>query len=189
MRLSLLVVAVALVALPMAASAQIPLMPGSMELSAGGGTSIPFGDFNTVAKTGYGLGVQGSFYVAPNIAIGGTIGYNSYGVDPAYDPSGDASMTIWEFSGQGKYLFMPGPVSPYAKASMGMYHSKASAYGMSASSSDLGIGGGLGAQLRLPTSNIGFFGEVMANSIFTEGSSTNFYSVRAGINLSVNPRP
>jgi len=189
MRLSVLVVAIALLALPMAASAQIPMMPGALELSAGGGTSIPFGDFNTVANAGYGFGLQGSFYVAPNIALGGTIGYNSYGVDDAIDPAADASLSIWEFSGNAKYLFMPGPVAPYAKASLGMYRSKASAYGMSASSNDLGVGGGVGAQMRLPASNIGFFAEGMVNSVFTEGSSTNFYSVRAGINLYVNPRP
>lgn len=189
MRLSVLVAVVALLALPIAASAQIPLMPGSLELSAGGGTSIPFGDFNSVAQPGYGLGVQGAFYVAPTVAVGGAIGYNSYGVDPAIDPSGNASMSIWEFSGNMKYLFMPGPISPYGKVSMGMYHSKASAYGMTASSNDLGIGGGVGAQMRIPTSNIGFFGEMTANSVFTSGSSTNFYSIRAGINLYVSPRP
>jgi hypothetical protein len=181
MKLSV-VLAVALLALPLAAFAQVPLMPGALEISAGGGMSVPFGDFNTFAEPGFGLSGSGAMYVMPSLAIGGTVAYNSYAID---DPLVDSDFIIWEISAHGKYLFLPGPVSPYAKASLGMFHSKVSQ--APSSLNDFGIGGGLGAQVRIPTSNIGFFAEGMANSVFTDGGSTNYYAIRGGINLYMSP--
>ncbi len=189
MKLFVVAVAAGLFVLPLTASAQVPLVPGSFEISAGGGMSVPFGDFNLIAEPGYGIGVSGSFYVMPTLAIGGTMAYNSYGIDEALDPFGtsDISLSMWEFSANGKYLFLPGPVTPYAKASMGLFRTSVSAFGVSESVTDLGVGGGIGAQLRLPTSNIGFFAEGMVNSVFADGSSANFYSIRGGINFYVSP--
>ena len=185
---SVLALAGVILMLPLAASAQIPMLPGSLEISATGGMSIPFGDFNEFAEPGYGIGAQGAMYVMPNLAIGASMIYNSYGINAAFDdPLADISLSIWEFAANGKYLFMPGPVSPYAKASLGMFRSKASAFGVSSSVNDIGIGGGIGAQMRLPASNIGFFAEGIATSVFTDGGSTNYYSIRGGINLYVSP--
>lgn len=182
MKLFVVAVAAGLFLLPLTASAQVPLVPGSFEISAGGGMSVPFGDFNLVADTGYGAGATGSFYAMPNLAIGGTIAYNSYSLTGAED----VSLSMWEFSANGKYLFMPGPVSPYAKATVGIFRSSVDGF---ESVSDLGAGAGIGAQLRLPTSSIGFFAEGMANSVFTDGTSNaNFYSIRGGINFYVSPK-
>jgi hypothetical protein len=54
------------------------------------------------------------------------------------------------------------------------------------SGTDWGVAGGIGAQMRLPTSPVGFFAEGMYNNVFTEGSSTNFFNARVGVNFYVN---
>lgn len=190
MKLFVVAVAAGLFLLPLTASAQVPLVPGSFEISAGGGMSVPTGDFNLIAEPGYQIGASGAFYVMPTLAIGGTIAYNSYGLDESLSGFGleDISLSMWEFSANGKYMFLPGPVTPYAKATMGLFRTSVSAFGVSESVTDMGVGGGIGAQLRLPTSNIGFFAEGLANSVFTDGGSTNFYSIRGGINFYVSPK-
>jgi hypothetical protein len=188
-----LILAGLLVMVPALAFAQIPMMPGALEFSATGGASVPAGDFGNAFGTGYGLGASGAFYVMPNLALGASLAYNSYAADDSWqtlgvDPS-DVSMSILEMTAYGKYMFMPGPVSPYAKAAAGMFRGKAEIQGVGEASNDMGIGGGVGAQLRIPTSNIGLFAEGMAYSVFTEGSSTTYYAIRGGINFYINPKP
>ena len=189
MKLFVVAVAAGLFLLPLTASAQVPLVPGSFEISAGGGMTVPTGDFNLIAEPGYGIGASGAFYAMPTLAVGATIAYNSYGLDESFSAFGldDMSLSMWEFSANGKYMFLPGPVTPYAKATMGLFRTTFSASGVSESVTDMGVGGGLGAQLRLPTSNIGFFAEGLLNSVFTDGGSTNFYQIRGGINFYVSP--
>ena len=143
----------------------------------------------TAITVGFGFAGTASFYVMPNLAVGGTIGYNSYGTNEDIDPNGDVSQSIWEFSAHGKYMFTPGPIAPYAKATAGVFRYSAEAFGVSASSSEIGVGGGLGAQIRLPSSNVGFFAEGMMYNVFTEGSSTNFVGVRGGVNYYITPAP
>lgn len=179
-----LILSLALAAvLPAAAAAQgIPVVAGTMEFAPVGGASIPFGDFGEFAEPGYGVGGTFSYYVMPNLAVGATGAYNSYGQDS--DPDDTISMSIWEFTAHGKYLFIPGPVSPYGKASLGLYRSSVSVEGFdSVSSSDMGLAGGLGLQMRLPDSNLGIFGEGMINTVFTEDTSTNYYTLRVGLNF------
>jgi hypothetical protein len=190
MRLSALILAGTLILVPLAAfgGPPIPMTPGALEFSATGGASVPFGDFNSYAEPGFGVGGQGAFYVMPNLALGGSIFYNSYGVDEIFDGL-NMDVSIWELTGHGKYLFMPGPFAPYAKGSVGVFRSRLEAAGVSSSVNDLGLGGGVGAQLRLPASNIGLFVEGMSYVVFTEVENTTYYAVRAGINYYVNPTP
>lgn len=186
-----LILAGLMVMVPALAFGQIPMMPGSLEFSATGGASVPAGDFGNAFGPGYGVGASGAFYVMPNMALGATLAYNSYAADDSWQAAGfnDVSMSIVEVTGNIKYMLMPGPVSPYAKAAFGMFHSKASVDGVSGSTNDMGIGGGVGAQMRIPTSNIGFFAEGMAYNVFTSGSSTTYYAIRGGINLYISPKP
>jgi opacity protein-like surface antigen len=185
MRALLIAVALA-VAVPAGALAQdVPFVKGTLEFAPTGGASIPFGDFNSVAEPGYNLGAMGSFYLMPNLAVGGSIMWNSYNADT--DPD-NTSISIWEFTGHAKYLFMPGPVSPYAKGSVGIFMTKMSIDdptlgNISDSASDLGMGGGVGLQARIPKSMFGVFGETMGNVAFTQGSSTTYYTVRLGLNI------
>ena len=174
--------------LPAAVSAQdIPLVPGTLEFAPIGGASIPFGDFNLVAEPGYGIGGTLSFYVMPNLAVGAGAAYNSYGLD--VDPTNTASRSMWEFTGHAKYLLIPGPVSPYLKGTAGLYRQSFEAEGSpAASSSDLGVGGGMGIQLHIPGSQFGIFGESVVNVAFTENTNTTYYTLRAGLNFTKSVR-
>jgi outer membrane protein with beta-barrel domain len=181
------VIALALVALfPMAALAQgLPFVPGTIEFAPTGGASVPFGDFNSVAEPGFGLGGTASFYLMPNLALGGSIMWNSYSAD--VNPS-QTSISNWEFTGHAKYLFIPGPISPYAKAAAGIFMNHVSIDDptlgkISESKSDLGVGGGLGIQARIPKSVLGLFGEAMAYDAFSSPSNTTYYTVRVGLNI------
>jgi hypothetical protein len=180
--------AVLALALPAAAGAQVPSVPGTIELSVLGGPSVPMGDFSDFAATGYGIGVDGSYYVVPAFGVGANIIYNSYNAQDSA-PSVDANMTIWEFTAHGKYTFMPGPISPYGKVALGWFRSGVEVGTETVSSSDMGVGAGVGAQWHPPTSNMGVFAEAMYNNIFTDGSSTNYVSFRAGVNFHISPTP
>jgi hypothetical protein len=163
----------------MAFAQSIPLIPGSVEISLAGGASVPFGDFNTFVDPGFGATGMATFYVMPTLGVGAEGAYNSYGTS-----SPDVDVKIVEFGAYGKYLLLPGPVNPYLKAGAGIYSSKVTGLN---STNDMGINGGVGAQIKLPTSKIGFFGEAIAYNVFTEGSSTNYYSIRGGISFFLSP--
>ncbi|HET9232720.1 MAG TPA: outer membrane beta-barrel protein [Candidatus Eisenbacteria bacterium] len=183
---ALLITALLIAALPAAAMAQdVPFMKGTLEFAPTGGASIPFGDFNTMAEPGYNIGATGAFYLMPNLAVGGNIVWNSYSADA--DPD-NTTISIWEFTGTAKYLFMPGTVTPYAKGAAGIFMTKVSIDdpvmgNVSDSASDMGVGGGVGIQARIPKSRFGVFGETMANVAFTPETSTTYYTVRLGLNI------
>ena len=87
MKLYLIGVAALALVLPAAALAQIPSIPGTIELSVAGGASVPMGDFGDFASTGYGVGVNGSYFVTPAFGVGGTS-----------HTAGDRGM-LWLFAG------------------------------------------------------------------------------------------
>lgn len=193
MKLKIMVLASVMLAVPMAVSAgsPMPLMPGSFEISAGGGVSMPSGDFGDLADPGFGFGGHGSFYVMPSLAVGGSIVYNSYGTSSEVETAtGITGQSMWEFTAHGKYMFMPGPVSPYVKATAGIFRYSAEVQGFgSGSSSNFGVGGGIGAQMRLPASNVGFFAEGMMYSVSTDGPTLNYMGIRGGLNYYITPKP
>ena len=166
---------------------------GRFELSAGGGGSLPFGDFSDAANTGYLFGASGGYYVTPMYAVGVEFNYQSYGASDEVvevfqsltgDSSADFDWSVTQISVFGKYLFTQRNTAPYAKAHLGTYSLKGtgSALGASASSSDsnIGVGGGIGLQFK-GQGNVGGFVEGVFHAIFTEGSSTTYASGRAGV--------
>ena len=168
--------------MPAVVSAQdLPVVRGTMEFAPVGGVSVPFGDFNLVAEPGYNLGGTFAYYVMPSLAVGAEAAYNSYGLDD--DPSDVTSLSIWEFSGNAKYLLLPGLASPYLKGTAGLFRQTVSVEGSeSVSTTDFGIGGGLGMQLNLTGTKLGIFGEGVVNMAFTEESETTYYTLRLGLN-------
>jgi hypothetical protein len=173
--------------LPAGVMAQVPSVPGTIELAVAGGASVPMGDFGDIAGTGYGFGANGTYYFTPAWGVGANIVYNTYGFDEAV--LSDYNMTIWEFAAHGKYMFSQGMWAPYGKAALGWFRGSTDVTGESVSSTDMGIAGGLGLQWNPPTGNVGVFGECMYNNIFTDGTSTNYVSFRAGVNFDIIPTP
>ena len=170
---------------------------GQVELSVAGGLSAPLGDFGDEAKTGFRIGADVGYYTSPLFVIGAEFNYHSYGASDDLvaltqiltgDPSADLKASIMQFTGYGKYLFMPRNVSPFIKAEAGIYSLKATitALGLdvSDSQSEFGIAGGGGVQFK-GDGTVGGFIEIMYHSVFSEGSSTSFVDIGGGITFFV----
>ena len=161
---------------------------GTKELSPTVGGTIPLGDFNKGVNVGFALGVQLSYYVSPQVAIGGTAIYNSFGVNDLTSgavPGVDLDINIFELTGHLKFVLGRSASSaPYVKGFAGLFATRASASasGITASTTetDFGFGGGLGYQFEAE-GNVWGFAEVVIVNILTDVSSTQYATVRGGI--------
>lgn len=165
---------------------------GQFEVSAGGGLALPMGDFGDAYSAGFLGGVNAGYYVSPILVIGGEFNYSMYSAKDEYvafwqfldSTVTDVKWSTIQFSAYGKYLFKPENMSPYVKASIGMYSDKekleAGSGDTDVSESDIGFAGGAGVQLK-GQGNVGGFGEVMFHNILTEGSSTTYLNFRVGV--------
>ncbi|MEJ2482156.1 MAG: hypothetical protein P8049_03310 [Gemmatimonadota bacterium] len=88
----ILILALALVALPREAEAQF-------RLGARGKLLLPTGDFNDVAKTGWGLAATGDFTIIPLVKLRGEIGYNQFDAEDeaVWDDESIDRFDIWSF--------------------------------------------------------------------------------------------
>jgi hypothetical protein len=88
----ILILALALVALPREAEAQF-------RLGARGKLLLPTGDFNKVAKTGWGLAATGDFTIIPLVKLRGEIGYNQFDAEDeaVWDDESIDRFDIWSF--------------------------------------------------------------------------------------------
>jgi len=189
--LPLLGLALVLIAVPRESTAQEAIIPGTFEFAPQGGVSIPTGNLGDIAETGYNIGGQLGFYAKPRIAVGFGVLYNDFGVKAGVaDTATGGSVEIWEFTVFGKFLVLPpSPVEPYVRlAAGGFYNQGVLDLGgtgnprVQGSSTKFGLGGGLGAQHRIP-GKLGFFAEGMGMVDFTENESTVYWVVRAGLNV------
>ncbi len=87
-----LVLALALIALPRTAEAQF-------KIGARGKILLPTGDFNDVAKTGWGLAATGDFTIIPLIKLRGEVGYNQFDAENGASWDGEPidRFDIWSF--------------------------------------------------------------------------------------------
>jgi hypothetical protein len=175
---------------PAAASAQEGIIPGTFEFSPQGGVSFPSGNLADLTDTGYNLGGQLGFYATPQAAVGFGILYNSFDLDPAIaDTATGGTVAIWEFTVFGKFLLTNTQVRPYLRVSAGGFYNDgvvdlggAGNERVELTSTKFGAGAGAGAQYRIPGS-VGFFAEGMGMVDFTEGESTVYYVLHAGLNI------
>lgn len=189
MRQLLIALLVVLLASPLAMAQGVD--KGQIEVSVGGGLSLPMGDFGDAYKTGFLGGLSVGYYVTPVLVIGAEGNYYMYKAkDELIDAAKllDPTVTDMKFStiqatAYGKYLFKPENMSPYVKGIVGMYSDKAKVEAGSGdadvSESDIGFGAGAGVQLK-GQGNVGGFGEVLFHDILTEGSSTTFIEFKVG---------
>ena len=85
-----LILALALVALPRTAEAQF-------KIGARGKILLPTGDFNDVAKTGWGLAATGDFTLIPLVKLRGEVGYNKFDGEDRSDGTTIDDWNIWSF--------------------------------------------------------------------------------------------
>lgn len=173
---------------------------GQVELSGAVGLSTPNGSFGNIAKTGFQLLADAGYYASPFFVAGARISIHSYNASDEViaatrslvgDPNADVKFSIFQFSGYWKLLFDARNVSPFIRVGLGIYSLKAEvdAIGGSGSDSESGTGFSIGGgfQIRGERADGGFI-EVMYHNVSSEGSTTSFVDISAGITLFMGGR-
>jgi opacity protein-like surface antigen len=162
------------------------------KFSLGGGLTLPLGDFDDPdgdapgASTGWhGLAAIG--FQPADFPVGFQIDgmYQRFGFDDLPDGF-DAHRQIIQGTGNVIYTFTTAEEStfhPYLIGGVGLYNQedKGDDVGEQDSTTDFGINGGAGFDFQL--GSVGLFLEGRFHNIFTEGNSTNFIPITAGIRL------
>jgi hypothetical protein len=118
--------------------------------------------------------------LAPSGDVGWDIG-GSFRVKPPSWPVGvqldliwiDLSGSLFQFTLDGVYQFSTGSKTfePYALAGLGMYDG------------DFGLNIGLGADIAVSGSPIGFFAETRFHAVFNPGDNLNLLPINAGVRI------
>ena len=99
---------------------------GDMKAAAGGGLflGLPSGDFGTAYKMGFGLDVEGEYFLAPTFSAGLSTGYFSFKLKGDTITTGSAKIT--PFLLKGNLYLSEGPFKPFIGLGVGMFyaHSK-----------------------------------------------------------------
>lgn len=159
---------------------------GSMGVSVQGGIALPTGDFGDGYDMGFGGRGVFMYYLNPNMAITGTAGYFTWSGKEGWD----ATFSTIPVMGGIRYVLGKGDFKPYLSGQLGMYFSSFEVevdlgfFGgkqtVSDSGSDFGVALGGGFMMPLgKTMNFDVSAEY--NIIFTEGSSTSYLTVLAGL--------
>jgi hypothetical protein len=159
------------------------------------------GDYGDVFGSGLLIGVEASKMMSTNLAIGVDGGYvkndptddGQAAFDFLYGPGTDANSKFMRYGVHGKYMLgqSGSKTMPYFVAGAGMYNAKIEITppgGPSddVSETDFGIRGGMGLNMMLsPKMGIGLQADF--NDIFTEGSSTQFIGLSAGLHWNLTP--
>lgn len=170
--------------------ASLVFAQGKMAAGITGGVALPFGDFGKMYKTGFGANATYFYSLTNCIDLTGSFGFFTWTAKD-YD---DASFRSMPFLVGGRYYFEAGKLRPYVAAELGLHFlsikvtiPSVSVGGMtfgggtqSESSSKLGFGGGAG--LLYPVNeNLDIDFNAKMNVVTTEGSSSTFLTVLAGV--------
>jgi hypothetical protein len=170
------------------ARAQVSLL-GRNEIAFGGGASIPLGNFADASNTGFLFTLRYGHYAHPQVAMGVEYAYFSNSASDEPTPQDfvnvDANVSIHQFTGHGKWLLTPKPVTPYLRAQAGLYHLRAHidtgfGEGRTDNENHLGLGGGGGVQLR-DQGAVGGFVDAIYHVIFTEEEVTRQIGIQGGV--------
>jgi len=159
---------------------------GKMAVGVQAGVAIPMGDFGDGYKMGFGGQGNFAYHINPMLDVTGSIGYLTWSGKEA-----DYSFSSVPVMVGARYAFGKGNLNPYASGELGLHFSSFSVPevvipgfgtigGGSSSSTDLGIALGVGFLYQLsPKLDLDI--NAKFNNIFSEGSSTNFISIMAGV--------
>ena len=175
-----LILTAALTSASVAAAQDAAVRP--MTFGVSGGLSMPVGDLGDGVKSGFNAGAHLAFKPATfpfGVRVEGQ--FNRF----AYEATSDANLQI--ISGTANAVFgVPAASSafrPYVIGGIGVYNAKSSvetAVG-DASNSDTNFGLNAGAGIEFGLSGLATFVEARFNSIFSEGSKSNFIPITFGI--------
>ena len=166
------------------ASAQDAAAVRPMTFGVSGGLTLPMGNLGDAVSSGFNAAAHLAFQPATfpfGVRVEGQ--FNRFGYDEAV--AADGNLRI--LSGTVNAVFgVPAASSafrPYVIGGVGLYNSKASfesaTGGGEGSGTDFGLNGGAGIEFGL--SGLATFVEARFNSVFTEGSKTNFVPITFGI--------
>lgn len=161
---------------------------GKMGLSVQGGVALPTGDFGDVAGTGFGGSVTFMYEVSPMLAITGSAGYTTWGPKEDLPDGFDYSLATIPVLVGARYTFGKGNFLPYISAELGMHFlsSTVEILGQeySDSESKFGFAPGVGFYYAFNQKTM-LDVNVKYNSISTEGSSTSYIGINAGVGFAL----
>lgn len=155
-----------------------------MGISVQAGVFLPTGDFGDGAGTGFGGTGTFVYDVSPMFQVTGSVGYATWG--PKNDlPSGyDYSLSTVPVLVGGRYSFGKDNFMPYVLAELGVHFLSStveSPFGkFSDSSTKFGFAPGVGFVYKF-NPKVGLDVNVKYDIITTEGSSTTYVGVNAGV--------
>ena len=142
--------------------------------SVGAGISSPNGDLSDAVKTGFHGMLAGDFKLTGSpISIRGDAMYSTF----SNKVSGGDSFNTISVSGDAKYGFAPGPVSPYILGGPSWVHS--SSGGNSSSKIGFNVGGGV----NFGMSALKLFVEARYFSVSDNGVKSNWIPITVGIHF------
>lgn len=162
-------------------------LKGKFAFTGGGDLGIPLGDFGDedkmAAKTGFGFGGNGEYFITDNVAVGGVFHYGSFSTETGeleeYGTDVDVTQTVTQFGAFVEYLFPSGPsLSPYLKLGTGFgkykFDGNVSAVGVRIdlegdfdSKLYISAGGGI---IYMASPNVALRGELLFNHLATDGA-------------------
>lgn len=154
--------------------------PNPMRIGGELGLQLPMGDFGDAAGTGFALAGIFQYELNPNLIIGGTIGYQSFG-----GKSDGYSWSNIPIMGLVNYKFNPDGLIPFVGAEFGLnmlsVTVEAPFFGSySSSSTELGINFLGGVEQRL-NQNLSWRVNAKYNIIFNSGGNLSFLGINAGV--------
>ncbi len=159
---------------------------GKMAVGVQAGVAIPMGDFGDGYKMGFGGQGNFAYHINPMLDATGSIGYLTFSGKEADYTFSDVPVMLGV-----RYAFGKGNFNPYASGELGLHFSSFSVPevvipgfgtigGGSVSSTDFGIAVGVGFLYQL-SPKLDLDVNAKFNNIFSEGSSTNFITIMAGV--------
>ncbi len=191
---SLFLAAAVLLLVPAAAFAN----GGGWMIDTRGGVGVPTGNYHDDFKSGLLLGVEASYLVSPQFAIGVDGDYvknsvtdtNRAALESLYGVGTDADNKFTHYGAHAQYMMSTkenAKASPYLVGGAGLYHIKESVTNSGTSVSfpsenKFGIRGGVGLNIMMsPKVGLGFQADY--NDVFTSGSSTQFIGLSGGLHF------
>lgn len=184
------VLSLAIAISPAAASAESFL--SDIEWSVDAGLSLPMGDMAELHSIGFVIGFNGFYPYSDALHFGGRIAYNYLGIDDGgwVGSDVDGSSSMMEFVPMVRYLLPSKETSTmsfFLQGGLGFYRY---AFDVEATimdetfnydDSDTNLGICLGGGLSLDSGGRTFVFQPLINMVFTEGDSSTYITLTAGI--------
>lgn len=156
-----------------------------MGLSVQAGVFLPTGDFGDGAGTGFGGTATFVYDVSPMFQVTGSAGYATWGPKESLPSGYDYSFSSVPVLVGGRYSFGKDNFMPYVLAELGLHFLSSSVedpfFGKrSESSTKFGFAPGVGFVYKF-NPKVGLDVNVKYDIISTEGSSTTYVGVNAGV--------